>query len=94
MPVADLSPQKTQKSERCPRPEKTVITIPTPSDDYVPRLRNRTVEQVERDAAALVSRDHKPHPLPPGKTVWDMIVGQWPGDETDEEIAAALAELS
>ena len=32
--------------------------------------------------------------LPPGKTVWDMIVGQWPGDETDEEINKALEELS
>lgn len=31
---------------------------------------------------------------PPGKTAMQMIVGQWPGDETDEEILQALAELS
>ena len=36
----------------------------------------------------------KPRRLPPpGKTVWDMIVGQWPGDETDEELQAALKAL-
>ena len=36
----------------------------------------------------------KPRRLPPpGKTVWDMIVGQWPGDETDEELQAALKAM-
>ena len=33
-------------------------------------------------------------PLPPGKTLEDMVWGKWPGDETDEEINAALEELS
>ena len=33
----------------------------------------------------------KPRRLPPpGKTAMQMIVGQWPGDETDEELQAAL----
>ena len=37
----------------------------------------------------------KPRRLPPpGRTAMQMIVGQWPGDETDEEILQALAELS
>lgn len=37
----------------------------------------------------------KPRRLPPpGKTAMQMVVGQWPGDETDEEIRAALEELS
>ena len=36
----------------------------------------------------------KPRRLPPpGKTAWDMIVGQWPGDETDEELQAALKAM-
>ncbi len=36
----------------------------------------------------------KPRRLPPpGKTVWDMIAGQWPGDETDEELQAALKAM-
>ncbi len=33
-------------------------------------------------------------PLPPGKTLEDMVWGKWPGDETDEQINAALEELS
>ncbi len=37
----------------------------------------------------------KPRRLPPpGKTAMQMVVGQWPGDETDEEIFQALEELS
>lgn len=36
----------------------------------------------------------KPHRLPPpGKTALDMIVGQWPGEETDEELQAALKAM-
>ena len=32
--------------------------------------------------------------LPEGKTLEDVVVGMWPGDETDEEIFAALERLS
>ena len=32
--------------------------------------------------------------IPVGSTSVREIVGKWPGDETDEEIAAALEELS
>ena len=36
----------------------------------------------------------KPRRLPPpGKTAMDMIVGQWPGDETDHELQAALKAM-
>ena len=33
-------------------------------------------------------------PPPPGKSWLDGVAGQWPGDETDEEIYRALEELS
>lgn len=33
-------------------------------------------------------------PSPPGSNGLAQIVGQWPGDETDEEIDRALEELS
>ena len=36
----------------------------------------------------------KPRRLPPpGKTAMQMLVGQWPGDETDEELKAALKAM-
>ena len=36
----------------------------------------------------------KPRRLPPlGKTAMEMVIGQWPGDETDEELQAALKAM-
>ena len=68
----------------------------------------KTVETITQEAvmAAMLTelRNHhipqsldelKPRvPPPPGKTALQMVVGQWPGDETDEEINKALEELS
>ncbi len=55
-------------------------------EKLIAELRNRPVPQ---------SLDEiKPRRLPPpGKTAWDMVVGQWPGDETDEELQAAPKEM-
>lgn len=55
-------------------------------EKLIARLKNRPVPQ---------SLDEiKPRRLPPpGKTVLDMIVGQWPGDETDAELQAALKAM-
>jgi hypothetical protein len=65
----------------------------------------RTIlEQQARLQALQALRDQRqPHsladlkprvPPPPGTTGMAMAIGQWPGDETDEEIEAALEELS
>ncbi|MBV9852863.1 MAG: hypothetical protein JO250_24655 [Armatimonadetes bacterium] len=44
-----------------------------------------------KDQPVLQSLDElKPRvPPPPGKTAMQMIRGQWPGDETEEELLAA-----
>jgi len=42
--------------------------------------------------ARLVGRRAGLSTTPPGGV--GAIIGKWPGDETDEEVAAALAELS
>jgi bifunctional DNA-binding transcriptional regulator/antitoxin component of YhaV-PrlF toxin-antitoxin module len=55
---------------------------------------NRTPEQVAKDRASLMAMTSPARPLPPGKTLADVICGQWPGYETDEQIYAALEELS
>ena len=70
--------------------------------------RGETVEEMTQQAlmktliAGLKNRpvpksldELRPRRQPPsGKTAMDMIIGQWPGDETDEEINKALEELS
>ena len=86
----NLVPEVEQEiQEAAARQGKTVeaLTQEALMAAMLTELRNRPVPQ-SLDAL-------KPRRLPPpGKTVWDMIVGQWPGDETDEELQRALEELS
>lgn len=78
----------------------------TPEALALDELRQRFVEMpppadIEATLAALRARpvpqtldDLKPRLAPaPGKTWADYVIGQWPGDETDEQIAAALEAI-
>ena len=56
--------------------------------------RKRTPEEIAEARARILAISRPPRPLPPGKTWQDVIVGQWPGDETDEEIRVILEDLS
>jgi hypothetical protein len=44
--------------------------------------------------ARLFAQSRSPRSLPEGKTLQDVLSGQWPGDETDEEVYEALRKLS
>ena len=62
--------------------------------DSIARWRNRSPEEVAALQQKVLALSRPGKPLPPGKTFADMVVGQWPGDETDEEIFVALERLS
>lgn len=66
----------------------------TPLGRGIKEMLARTPEQVREARARLLATARPACPLPPGKTLEDVIVGKWPGDETDEEIARALEDLS
>ncbi|MBP3957701.1 hypothetical protein J8F10_20820 [Gemmata sp. G18] len=68
-----------------------------------------TLKQLEQELAWLANRSEAdkeearrrlsaiippPTPIPEGKTLSDMVEGKWPGDETNEQIRAALERLS
>lgn len=69
--------------------------------------RGETLDELAQGVVEGMQADLKSRPVPqsldelkpraqppPGKTAMDMIIGQWPGDETDEEINKALEELN
>lgn len=58
------------------------------------RLTSRTPAQIEADRERILQASPPPRPLPLGKTLADVVVGTWPGDETDEEIFEMLEKLS
>jgi hypothetical protein len=57
-------------------------------------MTRRTPEQIAKAQARATELYVPMRPVPPGKTLAEVVVGQWPGDETDEQIEAALRELS
>ena|ERR1051326_986792 len=58
------------------------------------RLNSRTPEEIASARKRLLEATPEPQPLPEGKTLAEVIMGQWPGEETDEEIFEALRKLS
>lgn len=67
---------------------------PDPLELAVKRLTSRTPEQIMADRERILAAAPPPRPLPEGKTLFDVVVGTWPGDETDEEINEILERLS
>lgn len=77
--------------------------VQTPSEEAQGQIRfekavramtNRTPEQIADAQARSMSQYLPKRTVPPGKTLADEVAGQWPGDETDAQIEAALVELS
>lgn len=77
--------------------DRVAETPPPPAEEISPGLawlRSRTDADAERTLAELLAIARPPRPLPEGKTLSDVVEGSWPGDETDEQIRAALERLS
>ncbi|MGH9753881.1 MAG: hypothetical protein ACREA2_13965 [Blastocatellia bacterium] len=60
----------------------------------IDELLNQTPEEAEQARLELLRASRPPRPLPEGKTFFDVVCGQWPGDETDEQVFEALRKLS
>lgn len=60
----------------------------------VAAMTDRTPEQIARvQAQAIAALKPRANP-PPGTNGMQLVYGQWPGEETDKQVAAALKELS
>src|SRR5205085_696620 len=57
-------------------------------------MTHRTPEQIAEAQARAMDAYEPRRPVPRGKTLADVVSGQWPGDETDDQIEAALRDLS
>ncbi len=57
-------------------------------------MTHRTPEQIAEAQTRAMETYQPLRTVPLGKTLADVVAGQWPGDETDEQIEAALRELS
>ena len=57
-------------------------------------MTGRSTEQIDQARHRMLTSNKPRRIIPIGKTLADVVFGQWPGNETDEEIEAALRELS
>jgi len=69
-----------------------IDSLPT-LEERIQAMLNRTPEQIAADRARILAGSPEPRPLPPGKTLEDVIVGALPDDDSEEEILAALEEI-
>jgi|GEM_PF-5061767 len=60
----------------------------------VTRIQSRTPEQVLADRERILGLTPTPRAIPEDKTLFDVVEGTWPGDETEEQIRASLEKLS
>ena len=67
---------------------------PTALSRAVYEMTHRTPEQIAEAQVRAMERYKPRRAVPPGKTLADMVSGKWPGDETVEQITAALEDLS
>lgn len=62
-------------------------------DEAIARMTNRTDEERAAALAYTLATLRPRIPPPPGSNGMEFVIGHWPGDETDEQIEAALEEL-
>ncbi|HZS04828.1 MAG TPA: hypothetical protein VFD58_08330 [Blastocatellia bacterium] len=67
---------------------------PNALEEAISVLVNRSPEEKAAARERLLQQSRPPRPLPEGKTLADVVCGQWPGDETDEQVNDALRRLS
>ena len=84
-------------------PEGSVldVVLPKPDDDrrqspeeWLTAMMNRTPQEIQAARDRIDAKSTPARKPPEGKTWADMVVGKWPGDETDEEIREFLERLS
>ena len=60
----------------------------------IARMINRSPEENAKAQARSITECKPEHSLQPGQTIFDVVGGKWPGDESDQQIKDALEKLS
>lgn len=94
--------QLAEKLSSLPVSQKYLMTLTLEEQDddaesleaAIARMKNRTPEEIVSARERILSATPPPRELPDGKNIFEVVMGKWPGDETDEEILSALDKLS
>ena len=83
-----------QPKERFRLIKLTDVTSFMTYEESFTKATSRTHKEIRAARDRVLEASPPPHELPEGKTLEDMVLGRWPGKETDEEILTALEKLS
>lgn len=89
-PIEEVSLPDGSKVEFEPRVIEEARTREESLQAYLKWLHGRTPEEIEETRRRAYALSPPTTPLPPGKTLSDMVEGKWPGGETDEQVHEAL----
>ena len=92
--ISDLRNQRAKRNLKSKFDLLRAEVKPNTLCEAIDRLNSRTSAEVDASRKRVLDRSAAPRPLPLGKTLDDAIVGQWTGDETDDQIYEALRNLS
>ncbi len=70
------------------------INLPPALRKAVAAMTSRSSDEIAAARARAIETHQPIRTVPKGKTLADVISGQWPGDESDEQIEVALREIS
>jgi len=76
------------------QPNEQTTPVSSKLEQEIAWLENRQLNDVEATRRRLFGLTSNPTPIPEGKTLSDMVEGQWPGDETDKQVRESLERLS
>jgi len=79
-----------------PHPDDEPLSLQSNETGYesAARVQSRLPQQVLADRERILGLTPEPRPIPQGKTLFDVVEGAWPGDETEEQIRESLEKLS
>jgi hypothetical protein len=84
----------TQKYQMTLTSEETAEGDTETLETAIAKMTSRTPEEIAAARERLLAASPQPRELPMGQTIFDAVMGKWPGDETDEQIFEALERLS
>ena len=83
----------SQKYRMTLMPEESLEEGMASLEAAIARMTSRTPEEIALVRERLLAITPPPTELPDGKTIFDVVMGTWPGDETDAQVAAFLEKL-
>lgn len=92
MPTTTISPTRDTTPESGDLSPEELLALPLA--EYITYMKNRTPKQIAAARERLHAGTQLPRPLPEGKTLEDVVVGQIDFGVSDVELSRILDDIS